>query len=125
VNVTWYYTPGELFAEMHEFFGSAELLISDHSQDIPVSSIIQKIELLPFEEYYSRDVVEAFVFFFRGHYNHSTGAVTPEFGKWRRTCLCDSIINPDTPYLLCDGCDGLFHEACVKKSAEEFTLCEK
>jgi hypothetical protein len=78
--VTWYYTPAELYAGTHDFFGAAELLISDHSQDIPVSSIIEKIELLSFDEYYSREEVESNIYFFRGHYNHETGSVTPDFG---------------------------------------------
>ena len=31
VNLTWYYTPKDLFEEVHEFFGAAELMTSDHT----------------------------------------------------------------------------------------------
>ena len=31
VNLTWYYTPSDLFKERQGFFGNAELLSSDHA----------------------------------------------------------------------------------------------
>ena len=47
----------------------------------------------------------------------------PDFEEWKRTWVCNSIINPDTQYLICEGCSGLFHEGCVEGDPEEFALC--
>ncbi|MEE4247770.1 MAG: hypothetical protein V2I33_20400 [Kangiellaceae bacterium] len=53
ININWHYKPDDLFSEEHDFFGEAELLTSDHVQDTPVYSIIEKIRLITFEEYYA------------------------------------------------------------------------
>ena len=35
-----------------------------------------------------------------GFFEHNSGDITPNFDEWKRTCYCNTIINPDTPYLI-------------------------
>ena len=82
-----------------------------------------KIVVLSFDDYFERNIVDANVYYTRGFYEHASGDISPDFDEWKRTCICNTIINPDTEYIICDGCDGLYHENCVEGSADDFTKC--
>jgi hypothetical protein len=53
VNITWYYKPSDIFGQDYDFFGKAELITSEHTQDTPVYSIMEKIRLISFAEYHA------------------------------------------------------------------------
>lgn len=114
-TIIWYFKPADIFKQIPEFISVAELMESDLQQDISVQCIYGKIEVVSFEEYHSKDEVESdFYFFTRSKYNTSQKIIRPPLSQWNRSCVCDTIINPDHKYVTCDRCGKYFHVGCVK-----------
>lgn len=126
LTITWFYRPEEVFKKIPDFISEAELFESDNSQDIPVESIIEKIEVLPLATYHLQDEVESNTFFSRACYKHKSKTIYPALSMWKRVCYCESILNPDLIYNKCDGCSSCFHFECCdfQKSSENSWLCD-
>ena len=114
-TILWYFKPVDIFKQIPSFISVAELMESDLQQDISVQCIYGKIEVVSFEEYHSKDEVESdFYFFTRSKFNSSSKVIRPPLSQWKRSCVCDSIINPDHKYVTCDRCSRYYHVECVK-----------
>jgi hypothetical protein len=124
-TITWYYLPEEVFKKVPDFISEAELFESTNTQDIPIESIIEKVEVLSFSAYHSMDEVESSTYFSRALYKHKSNTVVPLLSTWKRVCYCESILNPDLIYNKCDGCSSYFHFECCdfKSSSEDSWLC--
>ncbi|OMJ84539.1 hypothetical protein SteCoe_14346 [Stentor coeruleus] len=123
-KISWYYRPNDIFENVPKFFSSAELLISDHIQDISIENIDGKIEVLTLKEYHSRSQVNEDVFFTRGWYCPIENVLKPTLSHWERVCLCESILNPDEIYVTCEKCENMFHFECVEGGFEIYWTCD-
>jgi len=110
--VRWHLKPTEVFEELPEFVGEAELFDSESYQVVPVESIYDKIYIIPFEKYFQAETVDTDTFYIRATYQ-KTQTFKPDFAFWPRNCLCQKIINPDLEFVRCDSCEDLFHFECV------------
>ena len=114
-TIFWYFKPSDIFKQVPGFISVAELMESNLEQDISVQSIYGKIEVVTFEEYHSKDEVETdFHFFTRSYFDSKTKVIRPLLSQWKRSCICDCIINPDHKYVSCDRCSKYYHVECVK-----------
>ena len=127
VLVEWYFKPTDVFKnDVHGvpvFISKSELFESNDQQRIPIQTIYDKIRVLPFGEYFAFDEVESDVFFTRCRYDPIQKTFRPAFSKWRRTCVCDTIINPDWEYIICEMCERCFHQKCIDMADEENWVC--
>lgn len=126
-RVRWFYKPTDVFGVDYDFISQAELFDSDHEQDIWVVCLYSKAKLLPFEEYHALDEADDDIFFTRAKYFHKENIIRPGFEEWKRACVCNSIINPDSLYVSCDQCSGLYHPECIGfvENENEPWLCSK
>ena len=126
-KIRWFYKPSDIFETDHEFISQAELIDSDHEQDIWVVCLYSTARVLSLEEYHSLDEVDDDTFFTRAKYFHKEKIVRPGFEEWKRVCSCNAILNPDHLYLSCDNCTGLYHPECVGfvENEDEPWLCPK
>lgn len=126
-RIRWFYKPTDIFGENYDFISEAELLDSDHEQDIWVVCLYGLAKVLSLEEYHSLEEVEDDVFFSRCKYFHKEHIFRPPFEEWKRTCTCNTIINPDHLYIACDICTKLFHPLCVdyNKENDDSFICSK
>ena len=86
---------------------------SDLEQEITMEAIYEKIDVLSLEEYHLKDEVDYDVFFTRSFYDYKKHIIVPVLSEWKRACMCESIINPDSLYVTCDQCNKLYHTQCV------------
>lgn len=124
-RIKWFFKPKDVFERIPEFISNAELMKSDLEQDISVQSIYGKIEVLPISEYHAKDEVDSDVFFTRSYFDSKTKLIRPQLSHWKRSCVCESILNPDHLYVSCDKCLQLFHPNCVNYEECDFWTCEK
>jgi hypothetical protein len=119
VRIRWFYKPSDVFPETYDFLSKYELFDSDHEQDISVMCLYGKAQVMNFEDYYALDEVDDDVFFTRARYFTNEKVIRPSFEEWRRSCMCQSIINPDHLYVGCDKCSRLYHPRCVGFEGKE------
>lgn len=123
-QISWYYRPSDIFESVPNFFSTAELLTSNHIQDISIENIDGEINVLTLKEYHSRSQVDEDVFFTRGSYWPLENVLKPQLSHWKRVCICESILNPDDAYVTCDKCENMFHFGCVEGGFEVYWTCE-
>jgi hypothetical protein len=116
VTLRWFYTPSDVFSSSHDFLSEAELFDSDHVQDIWVQAIFMKVDVMSLEDYHSCDEVEHNVYFCRSTYKSREATLVPPFSEWKRTCVCNKILNPDHFFIVCEGCGAMYHEGCISAS---------
>ena len=113
VRIRWFYKPTDVFPESYDFLSKYELFDSDHEQDISVMSLYGKAQIMNFDDYFALDEVDDDVYFTRAKYFTNEKLIRPSFEEWKRSCVCQSIINPDDLYIRCDSCERLYHPKCV------------
>lgn len=113
VEIVWYYKPENIFKRVPSFISAAELMESDHKQNIGIESIYDKIQVVSLEEYHKNEEAGSDLYFTRSFFDYKAKRLKPVLSKWDRVCICESIINPDVLYVACDRCTRLFHPNCV------------
>lgn len=124
VKIRWFYKPSDIFTIKQPYLSEGELFDSDHVQEIWLDCIYDKVTMLSLEDYRIFDEVDDDTFFTRATYKHITHEIVPPFQEWKRVCTCNSILNPDSLYNVCERCGSLFHQGCVK-SGELNHSCPK
>jgi hypothetical protein len=124
-KISWFFKPLDVFQVLPEFVSTAELIDSDLEQNVSVETIYGKIELLTFRDYHLRDEVDLDVYFTRAFYDYKKKEMRPPLSQWPRSCICESIINPDLVYVNCDNCNELFHVQCVNYKQSQKWFCVK
>jgi hypothetical protein len=112
-RIRWYYKPSNVFDMEYDFLSQAELLDSDHEQDIWVVCLYSKVKVFSYDEYHALDEVDDDVFFTRAKYFHKEQVVRPGLEEWKRVCVCNAIVNPDHLYVSCEICNVLYHPECI------------
>lgn len=120
VKVQWYYKAKDITdKEVKKVSSDIEVFLSDSFMEIELSCVDGKVRILGLEDIITLDSIDDDVFFSRAKWNSTTGKVVPGLEQWEKHCLCQRVINPDLPFLVCAGCQRIFHEKCLKDKGVE------
>lgn len=119
LRLRWYYKPSDVFPTVPAFIGSDELFDSDHEQDIYVQAVYDKVQVLTFDDYFSKTDIDEDMFFTRARYICGENRVEPPIEQWPTVCVCKAVKSPNDVYVECEKCGSLFHFPCVGMKEEE------
>lgn len=77
VLVNWFYHPEETVLGRQPFHGVRELYASDHRDLVPIESLDGHCTVHTFPAYLQLEIAGDGDFYFRSHYSHTDGIVTP------------------------------------------------
>jgi len=87
--------------------GQAEVFMSDREM-AGLRKDVKEVAILSNVGNYAK-LRQGFVW--RRKFNTKTASLEPE--SLQPICVCKQPLNPDFPYLICDNCGQILHEACV------------
>jgi hypothetical protein len=125
VKVQWYFKASDINdAKVKKVSSEIEIFLSDSFMEVELGCVDGKVKVLELKDIFNLDAIDDDVYFTRARWNSTTRKVVPPVESWEKHCVCKKIINPDLPFVVCSGCQMIFHEKCLNgKNIKNCTGC--